>query len=70
MSRRCIITGKGPVSGNNRSHSLRATRRRWNVNLQKTTLEIDGRKVQVRISAKVLRTLRKDQKVATAEENA
>lgn len=70
MSRRCIITGKGPVSGNNRSHSLRATRRRWNVNLQKTTLEIDGRKVQVRISAKALRTLRKDQKVATAEENA
>ena len=58
MSRRCIITGKGPVSGNNRSHSLRATRRRWNVNLQKTTLEIDGRKVQVRISAKALRTLR------------
>ena len=67
MSRRCIITGKGPVSGNNRSHSLRATRRRWNVNLQKTTLE---RKVQVRISAKALRTLRKGQKVATAEENA
>ena len=63
MSRRCIITGKGPVSGNNRSHSLRATRRRWNVNLQKTTLEIDGRKVQVRISAKALRTLRKGQKV-------
>ena len=70
MSRRCIITGKGPVSGNNRSHSLRATRRRWNVNLQKTTLEIDGRKVQVRISAKALRTLRKGQTVATAEENA
>lgn len=70
MSRRCIITGKGPVSGNNRSHSLRATRRRWNVNLQKTTLEIDGRKVQVRISAKALRTLRKGQKVDTAEENA
>lgn len=70
MSRRCIITGKGPVSGNNRSHSLRATRRRWNVNLQKTTLEIDGRKVQVRISAKALHTLRKGQKVATAEENA
>lgn len=70
MSRRCIITGKGPVSGNNRSHSLRATRRRWNVNLQKTTLEIDGRKVQVRISAKALRTLRKGQKVSTAEENA
>lgn len=70
MSRRCIITGKGPVSGNNRSHSLRATRRRWNVNLQKTTLEIDGRKVQVRISAKALRTLRKGPKVATAEENA
>ncbi|MCR5514600.1 MAG: 50S ribosomal protein L28, partial [Bacilli bacterium] len=33
MSRKCPITGKGPMSGNNRSHSVRATRRRWNVNI-------------------------------------
>lgn len=59
MSRKCVITGKGPVSGNNRSHSLRATRRRWNVNLQKVNIIVDGKRV-TRISAKALRTLRKD----------
>ena len=55
MSRVCEISGKGPLSGNNRSHSLRATRRKWNVNLQ--TVEINGKKVK--ISARALRTLRK-----------
>lgn len=38
MSRVCPLTGKKPTSGNNRSHSLRATRRRWGVNLQKVKL--------------------------------
>lgn len=67
MSRTCILTNKGPVSGNRRSHSLRATRRRWNVNLQKVTLYIDGHKVPVRISAKGLRSYRKANRVETAE---
>ncbi len=66
MSRKCIITGKGPVSGNNRSHSLRATRRRWNVNLQKVNLLIDGKRV-TRISTKALRTLRKASKSTELE---
>jgi large subunit ribosomal protein L28 len=59
MSRVCPVTGKGPVSGNNRSHSLRATRRRWNVNLQKYKIEIDGKMVEVRMSARAYRTLNK-----------
>lgn len=58
MSRYCPMTGKGPASGNARSHSLRATRRRWGVNLQK--VKIDG--VTVRISTRALRTLRKSEK--------
>ncbi|HBD06087.1 MAG TPA: 50S ribosomal protein L28 [Firmicutes bacterium] len=66
MSRKCVITGKGPVSGNNRSHSLRATRRRWNVNLQKVDLVVDGKRVK-RISTKALRTLRKDQQNVKVE---
>jgi large subunit ribosomal protein L28 len=64
MSRTCPITGKHPMYGNNRSHSLRATRRRWNVNLQKTTMIIDGKKTTVRLSASALRTLRKNNKKA------
>jgi large subunit ribosomal protein L28 len=59
MSRVCPVTGKGPVSGNNRSHSLRATRRRWNVNLQKYKVEIDGKMVEVRMSARACRSLTK-----------
>ncbi|MBQ4255278.1 MAG: 50S ribosomal protein L28 [Bacilli bacterium] len=59
MSRYCPVTGKGPMSGNNRSHSLRATRRRWNVNLQKYKVEIDGQIVTVRMSARAYRTLNK-----------
>lgn len=58
MSKVCEITGKGPMSGNNRSHSLRATRRKWNVNLQKVTLMVDGKPTKVRISTRALRTLK------------
>lgn len=68
MSRTCPITGKGPVSGNTRSHSLAATRRRWNVNLQKYKINVDGKMVEVRMSARAFRTLNKTtaQKTAVA----
>lgn len=62
MSRTCPITGKKPMSGKNVSHSMRHTCRRWNVNLQTTTIAIDGKKQRVRISAAGLRTLRKNAK--------
>ena len=55
MSRVCEVSGKGPLTGNRRSHSLRATRRKWNVNLQQFT--INGEKK--RVSARTLRTLKK-----------
>ena len=35
MSKKCEICGKGQVSGNNVSHSMRHTRRKWNANIQK-----------------------------------
>ena len=70
MSRYCPITGKGPLSGNNRSHSLRATRRRWNVNLQKRKLVIDGKVVVVRMSNRAYRTLNKTIKAAPKAEEA
>lgn len=34
MSRKCEICGKGQVSGNNVSHSVRRTRRKWDANIQ------------------------------------
>ena len=59
MSRKCQISGKGPMSGNTRSHALNSSRRKWNVNLQKATILVDGRPTTVKISAGELRTLRK-----------
>lgn len=62
MSRFCPVTGKHPISGNKRSHSLRATRRRWDINLQTYTVIIDGKKCKVRMSARGYRTLNKSLK--------
>lgn len=58
MARVCEVTGKKPMSGNNRSHSLHATRRKWNVNLQKVTVMVDGKPKKVRVSARALKTLK------------
>ena len=62
MSRKGPVTGKGPLTGNKRSHSLRATRRRWNVNLHTYRVEIDGQVCKVRMSARAYRTLNKSLK--------
>lgn len=62
MSRVCQISGVGPHSGNSRSHSVIATRRVWNVNLQKYKMKIDGKTVTVRMSARAHRALLKNAK--------
>ena len=57
MARKCYITGVGSKSGNNRSHSLQATRRTWKANLQKVRIkDEDGRVVRVYVSTRALRT--------------
>ena len=38
MAKVCHSCGKGPSFGNNRSHSMRATRRRFDPNLQKVRI--------------------------------
>ena len=59
MSRRCELTGKGPMSGNNVSHANNKTRRRFLPNLNDVTLQSEtlGRGVKLRISASALRTV-------------
>ena len=42
MSRVCHSCGKGPAFGNSRSHSMVATKRRFNPNLQKVRALVDG----------------------------
>lgn len=57
MARKCYITGIGSKSGNNRSHSLQATRRTWKANLQKVHIkDEDGRIIRVYVSTRALRT--------------
>jgi len=59
MSRRCQITGKGVLSGNNVSHANNKTRRRFLPNLQETRLLSDvlGMQVRVRLTTQGLRTV-------------
>ena len=59
MSRRCELTGKGPMVGNNVSHANNKTKRRFLPNLNDVTLmsEALGRTVKLRISASALRTV-------------
>ncbi len=59
MSRKDQITGKGPMSGNNRSKALNATKRKWNVNLQSVTIMVDGKPKKVRLAASTIRTMKK-----------
>ncbi|MDF0603326.1 50S ribosomal protein L28 [Psychromarinibacter sp. C21-152] len=59
MSRRCELTGKGPMVGNNVSHANNKTKRRFLPNLNDVSLmsETLGRPVKLRISASALRTV-------------
>ena len=59
MSRRCQITGKGVLTGNNVSHANNKTRRRFLPNLQEASIVSDalGSQVQLRLTTHALRTI-------------
>ncbi len=59
MSRRCELTGKGPMVGNNVSHAKNRTRRRFLPNLTETALmsETLGRTFRLRVATSALRTV-------------
>ncbi|HLD07615.1 MAG TPA: 50S ribosomal protein L28 [Candidatus Peribacterales bacterium] len=61
MSRRCEKTGKIPSVGNNRSHSMRATKRRFKPNLQRKRIFDPVTKTYQRmyVSTAYIRTLAK-----------
>ena len=61
MAKRCQITGKTVMSGNNVSHANNRTRRRFLPNLQSTTMqsEILGRSLKLRVSTSAIRTVEK-----------
>lgn len=55
------ITGKTPLFGNKRSHSLRATRRKWEPNLQNKRIWVPEMNQHIRVTVSVgeLRTIDK-----------
>ena len=59
MSRRCEITGKGVLSGNNVSHANNKTRRRFLPNLQVSSVlsEALGQSIRLRLSTRAIRTI-------------
>ena len=61
MAKRCQITGKGVMSGNNVSHAKNRTRRRFLPNLQQTSMESEilGRTVSLRVTTSAIRTVEK-----------
>ena len=59
MTRRCELTGKLPMAGQNVSHAENKTKRKFRPNLCQVTLmsEALGRKVRLKISAHALKTV-------------
>ncbi|MBM7094129.1 MULTISPECIES: 50S ribosomal protein L28 [Alteribacter] len=56
MARKCVVTGRGPSSGNKRSHALNATKRRWGANVQKVRILVNGKPKRVYVSARALKS--------------
>jgi len=61
MAKQCQITGKKAKSGQNVSHSKRATKRTFSPNLQEKKLlnPATGKVMKVKLSANALKTLNK-----------
>ena len=61
MSRKCELTGKKAMSGNNVSHAKNRTKRKFLPNLNNVTLtsEALGKDFQLKVSASALRTIDK-----------
>lgn len=62
MSRRCQLTGKGPITGNNVSHAHNRTKRRFLPNLQKKRIWVQelNRFVTLKLSARGIKTITKN----------
>jgi large subunit ribosomal protein L28 len=59
MARRCDLSGKGVMTGNNVSHANNRTRRRYLPNLQDTAMLSDalGQMVRLRLATSTIRTI-------------
>ncbi len=56
MARRCEVCGKGQVSGNKVSHSMRHTRRKWNANIQSVKVNDNGTVRRANVCTRCMRS--------------
>jgi len=67
MAKRCSVSGKGPMSGNNVSHAKNRTKRRFLPNLRTVRISLDdGTTKKIKVSASTLRTMKKKAALAAA----
>ena len=70
MSRKCDVSGKGPLVGNNVSHANNKTKRRQLPNLRSVKItQEDGTTKRIRVAASTLRTMKKQAAKAAATAN-
>ena len=55
MSRVCSVCDRKPSFGNNRSHSMIATKRRFDPNLQRVRIMVDGVQKRAYVCARCLK---------------
>nr|WP_314072279.1 50S ribosomal protein L28 [uncultured Campylobacter sp.] len=63
MAKRCAITGKGAMVGNNVSHANNRTKKKFQVNLRTIRVQLqDGSTRRIKVAASTLRTMKKQSK--------
>ena len=70
MARRCQVTGKKPLVGNNVSHAHNRSKRRQLPNLQKKRIFIpeENRFITLKVSARAIKTMNKKGVKATLQD--
>ncbi|MGY4104326.1 50S ribosomal protein L28 [Ignavigranum ruoffiae] len=56
MAKVCYYTGRKAKSGNNRSHAMNKSKRRFGANLQKVKIMVDGKPKRVWVSARAIKS--------------
>ena len=56
MARRCEICGKGPAFGRNVSHAHNVTRRRFEPNIQRVRVLVNGAVKKIRVCTRCIRS--------------
>jgi len=56
MARKCVVTGRGTRSGNQRSHAMNSNKRKWKANVAKSAHYGRWKTEKVYVSARALKS--------------